>query len=600
MKGRGLNSIPIRFALITAVLATLCVAMQLHLWLGLVSETAAVVPTVIVSLCAVVFPTVVTWAAAARLTGQIRALRTSTEAIVSGDFDSPVEVDCACEVGGLADSFRKMVGRLNSNILRMNVLAYNDALTGLPNRIVANHMLGHMTAAGRNAEGAVIFIDLDGFKKVNDMLGHEAGDELLRKVSLRIIEKGLDRTPDELDTCTTPFGELCERAPEDIVVFRFAADEFVALLPGETDLEALEARAASILAAIEEPVDIGGNRVTIGASIGIVRTPVDSASPDELLRFADLAMCAAKEAGRSGFRFFDRSMRERVVERNRMEDDLRRALADGVELTLHYQPKLDCRTLECVGVEALARWNHPTRGMISPATFIPLAEAAGLMPALGASVLRIAARQCREWLDAGKERHVALNVSPAQFENPALADEILAVLREFDVDPRLIELEITESILTSDFETARSRVLQLQDAGMQISIDDFGIGFSNLSQLAKLPFDALKIDRSLIADIGSNPKSEQIVKAIMAMANALDYRTIAEGIEEMNQLHFLQKAGCDKLQGFLFARPMPAEELDRWEGERTRHAVGQMQEVLAAQWPTPGGAGRRRGLSSLG
>lgn len=579
MKGRGLNSIPIRFALMTATLTTLCVSAQLYLWIGVGDEQAGLALIAAIMACVILIPTAITWAAATKLTGQIRALRNSTEAIVSGDFDTPVDVDCACEVGGLADSFRKMVGRLNSNILRMNVLAYSDALTGLPNRIVAIHMLTHLTAPGNGGEGAVLFIDLDGFKKVNDTLGHEAGDELLRQVSIRIIEKGLNRTQDQLDTCTTPFGELCERAPEDIVFVRFAGDEFVALLPHVVDIDAVERQAAAILSSLEQPFDIKGNVVTIGASIGIVRTPIDSTDPAELLSLADLAMYAAKEAGRNRFKFFDPSMRDLVIERNRIEAELRQAVEND-ELVLFYQPKLDCRTLEPVGAEALVRWNHPTRGMISPGIFIPIAEQAGLMSAMGLSILRMAVRQCRQWLDDGVSRKVAVNVSPVQFENPHLVPEILAVLSEYGVDPGLLEIEITESMLMADFETTKCRVIQLQEAGIKISIDDFGIGFSNLSQLAKLPFNALKIDQSLIAGIGENPRSENIVKAIVRMAHALGHRTIAEGIEKSEQLYFLQKVGCDQVQGFLLGRPMPDSELAGWQQERSRNFVGRLQEEL--------------------
>lgn len=574
-KGKGLNSIPIRFAVMTGVLSTLCVVAQLYLWIGVGYEHVSLPVIAGIMACAITVPTAITWAAATKLTGQIQALRISTEAIVAGDFDSPVDVDCACEVGGLADSFRKMVGRLNSNILRMNVLAYSDALTGLPNRTVATHMLNYLTKSDDGREGAVLFIDLDGFKQVNDTYGHDAGDELLKQASLRIIEKGLKRSPEQLDTCTTPYGELCERAPEDIVFVRFAGDEFVALLPGVSEVEVLSSMAADMLSCLEEPFLIKGSPISVGASIGIARTPIDSNQPAELLNFADIAMYAAKEAGKNGFRFFDHSMRDIVIERNTIEADLRQAI-DADELALHYQPKIDASTLEFVGVEALVRWNHPTRGMISPGRFIPIAEQSGLMPLMGASILRLAVRQCRDWLNSGVRRNVAVNMSPAQFENPNLVSEILAVLRQYDVDPNLLELEITESMLMTDFSVTRDRVLQLQGAGIKISIDDFGTGFSNLSQLAKLPFNALKIDRSLIDDIGKNEKSENIVKAIVDMAHALGHKTVAEGIEKIEQLQALQRIGCDTLQGFLFGRPMSAIDLETWQGKRNKNAIGQM------------------------
>jgi two-component system CheB/CheR fusion protein len=283
-------------------------------------------------------------------------------------------------------------------------------------------------------------------------------------------------------------------------------------------------------------------------------------------------------------------MRDLVLERNRIEAELRQAIA-GDELTLHYQPKLDAATLECVGVEALVRWSHPARGTVLPGTFIPIAEQAGLMPVMGASILRIAIRQCRAWLDAGIRRKVAVNVSPAQFENANLVPEIIAILREYDVDPALLELEITESMLMSDFASTRDRVIQLQEAGIKISIDDFGIGFSNLSQLAKLSFNAIKIDQSLIGDIGRNDKSENIVRAIVDMTHALGNRTVAEGIETPEQLHFLQRIGCDTLQGFLFARPMPAAELEDWQTERSQNPVAQIHEqignTLRRSWSSP-------------
>lgn len=591
-KGKGLNSIPIRFALMSGMLAILCVAVQLYLWVGIGIDAASIALIVAISVLAILVPTTVTFLAANKLTNYIRALRRSTDAIVAGSLDSPVDVDCACEVGGLADSFRKMVGRLNANIVRMNVLAYTDPVTNLPNRAVVMHMLGHMTAPSNAGKGALLFIDLDGFKKVNDTLSHEAGDEMLRQASLRIIRQGLKRAPEQLDACTTPFGELCDRAPTDIVFARFAGDEFVALLPGITDTDALSKKAHAVLKALETPFDIGGNIVTVSASIGIARTPVDSTDPAELLNFADLAMYAAKQAGRSRFVFFDPSLRDTAIERNEIEADLRLALRTD-ELTLHYQPKLDTRTLECVGVEALLRWHHPRRGDISPEIFIPVAEQAGLMPALGASILRMAAQQSRIWLDAGVRRKVAINVSPAQFERPNLVSEVLAALVEYRVDPDLIELEVTESMAMSDFAVTKRRMDQLQQAGIKIAIDDFGIGFSNLQQLTRLPFDALKIDRSLIADIGKNPKSEAIIKAIVGMAHTLGHKTIAEGIETSRQHAFLQRIGCDKVQGFLFGYPMSAAALDAWEQERARGAEPQQEDKSTSKWRGQASMARR-------
>lgn len=271
MKGRGLNSIPIRFAVMTGVLTTLCVGAQLYLWVGVGYEQAAWALIATVMGCAIVIPTTITWAAATKLTGQIRALRNSTEAIVAGDFDSPVDVDCACEVGGLADSFRKMVGRLNSNILRMNVLAYSDALTGLPNRIVATHMLNHLTKPGNSGQGAVLFIDLDGFKQVNDTLGHHAGDLLLRGVAHRLQSLMRD-------------GDLAAR---------LGGDEFAVLLPGAGCAQA-SLLAKSFIAALATPFELDGGLGRVGASIGIAVWPDHALKGEDVLRLADQAMYVAK------------------------------------------------------------------------------------------------------------------------------------------------------------------------------------------------------------------------------------------------------------------------------------------------------------------
>ncbi|NVN87402.1 MAG: EAL domain-containing protein [Rhodopseudomonas sp.] len=579
-KGKGLNSIAIRFGLMAAGFSALCVGAQLYFLAQPESARGAALAASCV--LSILLPAAVTYLAARKLATQIGALRAGTEAIAAGNFDSPLEVDCACEVGGLADSFRKMVGRFNSNIVRMNALAHSDMVTGLPNRAVVAHMLSQLTAQDAAGEGAVMFIDLDGFKKINDVLGHEAGDELLRLVGDRIIHDGLDRQPEQLAAYTTTFGELRAEPPQGPVLARFAGDEFVLLFPGLTGADAVERHAEAILSAIRRPFLIWDNEVEISASIGIARTPIDSDDPAELLNFADLAMYAAKQGGKNRAAFFEPALRDDIVERSTIEADLRYALDYG-GLSLHYQPQLDSQTLECVGVEALARWDHPTRGPVSPAIFIPIAEQAGLMPQLGAHIFRMAARQCREWLDAGIRRRVAINVSPIQFENPNLIRESLAILAEFDLDPGLIEIEITESMAMSDFAASQSRVRQFQDAGVQISIDDFGTGFSNLSQLAKMPFDSLKIDRSLIADIGSLPKSEAIIRAIVSMAHALGYSAIAEGIETPMQHQFLQRLHCDAVQGYLFARPLTATQLDRWEQGRSQNVVRNWQDNLSVQ-----------------
>ena len=566
MYGKGLNSIRWRFTLASIVLTLVGVTLRERLleqawrpdaawWASLALLTFTIAAA--------------TFWMASRLTGLIASLKRSTDAIAAGDFDAPVDVDCACEVGGLAHSFRQMTSRLNANILRMNALAHVDAITGLPNRTVIDHLLRYALADARRNQfrAAIVFIDLDGFKRINDTLGHDGGDQLLRLASARILQQGLRRSHETLDTCMDPFGNPCDRLPEDIVFARFAGDEFVAVLPGQTDRAVLAAVGEAVIEALREPFRIKNQDVVVGASIGIAIAPDDTDSAAELLTFADLAMYSSKQAGKSRCMFFDKKIRESLFARARIESDLRLALQRH-ELVLHYQPKVSTQTLEIGCVEALVRWQHPQRGLLMPAEFIDVAEQSGLMTTLGDQVLELAVRQCRAWLDQGIRRPVAVNVSPSQFVEVDFVPRLLEHLSQAHVPAELLSIEITESIAMTDFEQNVARLTTLRQAGVRVAIDDFGIGYSNLSQLTRLPMDELKIDRSLICDIGVSERSEAIIRAILSMAHAMGYRTIAEGIETSEQLAFLRALGCTAVQGYLLGRPMPADELDIWARER--------------------------------
>jgi two-component system CheB/CheR fusion protein len=456
-----------------------------------------------------------------------------------------------------------MTSRLNANILRINALAYTDAITGLPNRTVVEHLLAYALAPERAGafRGALVFIDLDGFKRVNDALGHEAGDELLRAAAQRLLETGLGRTLQTIDHCTDTFGNPCNRLPEDIVFARYAGDEFIAVLPGVTQRGELGAVGQRLIAALAAPFRIRGQDVTVGASVGIAVAPEDTTNAAELVNFADLAMYDAKQAGRGRCRFFDQRIRQSIVERTRIEADLRRALAAD-QLILHYQPKVRAVGGSLCGVEALVRWQHPQRGLLLPAAFIDVAEQAGLMGTLGERVLRLAVRQCRAWLDQGIRRPVAVNVSPTQFNDPAFVPGVLAGLREAGVPASMLTVEITETMAMQDFDATAQRLSALRGAGVRISIDDFGVGFSNLSQLARLPVDEMKIDRSLVSEIGRSAKSEALIRATVGMARGMGFRTVAEGIETPAQRDFVAALGVDGLQGWLFGRPSPASAYD--------------------------------------
>lgn len=585
-KGAGLNSIPIRFMLMSLMMTAVSL-WSAHAFLLSGHSHPSALWTALCILTLSVVPAIVTFVAASKLAGMIRSLHKSTQAVVEGDLNSPVDVDCDCEVGGLADSFRAMISRLNHNILRMNILAYTDPVTRLPNRAVITHALSVMSRS--DCDATLFFIDLDGFKQVNDTLGHETGDELLRQVSDRIIERGFGMSRDDIDNCTTTFGELCTSCPQKLVFARFAGDEFVALLPERMERFELELQSREIIAAVSEPYHINGTEVSVSASIGIARAPIDTADHEELLSHADLAMYAAKKAGKARMQFFNDSLREIVVEEARLESEIRWAI-DRDEFVLHFQPKVNAQDLSVSGVEALVRWQHPEQGLLLPDQFIDIAEQRGLMPNLGNCILHLAARQARAWMEADVPMPVSVNFSAAQFDRPQLVSEVLGVLDQYRVDPSLIEVEITESMVMSDFAETRYRLRRLQEAGVRVSIDDFGTGFSNLSQLAQLPCDVLKIDRSLIAEIGRNTKSEAIINAIVSMANALGHQVVAEGIETIEQHSFLEGLGCHMLQGHLFGRAMPLDKFEQWREQRStgparaaiQHLSGRVASLTAA------------------
>lgn len=591
VKGQGINSVPIRFGLLALALGLICGVGQALVWQGeLLQQTPLITATLVFALI-VIAQAGVTYFVARKFARNIQSLQESTDAIAAGNLDRPIDLQCSCEVGGLADSFRSLVNRLNSDLRRKNMLAHRDALTGLPNRAVLTHMLECLVAA--EMPGTVMFIDLCGFKKVNDAFGYRAGDQLLYDVGSRLSRVGFAREIDQLDWGVSTFGEFERRPPRDLTLARFAADQFVVLLPGVVDLDHCERHAKGVLQALNLPFDVNGTSCALSAHLGIARVPLDSRDPSEILRFADLAMMAAK-AERKPWRLFCTALSDGVVDRSRLESDLRQAIVHG-EIELYYQPQVDGRTGRLCGVEALARWPHPARGMISPKVFIPLAEQAGLMSLLGSHVLRSAVRQCAEWQRAGRPRRVAINISAAQFDDPNFVRDALAAIAEYGADPTLIEIEITESMAMSDLPAAHQSLIQLRESGVQIAVDDFGTGFSNLSQLARLPFTTLKIDQSLIEGLGCSRKGEVLVKTIVTMAEGLGHTIVAEGVETLAQKQWLEAQGCYVHQGFLFARPMPAAQVDQWsESQALDGMIGQLQRITTM----PAGERRMR-MSAL-
>ncbi len=425
---------------------------------------------------------------------------------------------------------------------RIEFLAHHDPLTGLPNRLLLRDRVAQALSHAARVQGrvALMYLDLDRFKTINDSLGHPVGDALLREV----VER--------LKSCVRDSDTIC----------RQGGDEFIILLNDVRDSEAVSRIAEKIHLRMTEPVTLGKHVLTTSFSIGIALGPEDGNDFDTLLQKADTAMYHAKEAGRNGHRFFTEQMNRQVVEHLTLENKLRRAL-ENHEFVLHYQPQLDLAENKIIGVEALIRWNSGEDGLISPARFIPVAEASGLIAPIGAWVLREACRQARVWQDAGLAPFtVAVNLSAMQFKRPDLINTVINALVLADLDSQWLELELTESILIQDAEATVDAVRRLKALGIKLSVDDFGTGYSSLAYLKRLAVDKLKIDQSFVRDLGRDPEDSAIVRAIIQMAHSMKLKTIAEGVETPELVEVLRLFHCDEIQGYYLARPMPADELE--------------------------------------
>jgi diguanylate cyclase (GGDEF)-like protein/PAS domain S-box-containing protein len=426
---------------------------------------------------------------------------------------------------------------------RIHHLAHHDALTGLPNRgAFIDRLEGLLPyAAARGATLALLFIDLDHFKRVNDSLGHLAGDALLRTVANRITSA----------------------LRVDDLVARFGGDEFVVLLSGDQPTAAVREVAHKLLAVIGAPVEVEGASISVTPSIGISIFPQDGQTPDALIKHADTAMYHAKSRGRADCRFFEPAMAEAAYRDLAMESRLAQAIRER-EFVLHYQPQVSLRDGALVGCEALIRWSHPERGLVGPDEFIPLAEARRLMLPIGDWVLREAVAQARRWSDAGLAVPLAVNLSTMQFQAAGFADAVRSLLAEHGLHGGLLELELTERMLMDDVGAVRETLEPLRALGVRIAVDDFGTGYTSLGHLKKLPIDRLKIDRSFIRDLPDDPGSAAIAGAMIQMARGLGMRTVAEGVETVAQRDWVVARSCDELQGNLEAEPMPAAAFEDW------------------------------------
>ena len=440
--------------------------------------------------------------------------------------------------------------RILESHARIDTLAHQDALTGLPNRVLAHDRLEHTIALARRRQSpaAVLFLDLDDFKTINDSMGHSAGDLLLCAVAQRLL--ALVRHSD--------------------TVSRQGGDEFLIILDDVADDEAVTAIAAKIMEQLTAPFVVQGLDVTTTGSLGIAMFPKDGADVDSLLKHADLAMYRAKDAGRNAFRFFDAEMNNHVVEHLQLTTGIRQALKNK-EFQLYYQPQFELVTGRIVGAEALIRWQHATLGFIPPAKFIPVAEHSGLVHELGAWVISEACRQTKAWQSQGLgDLLIAINVSPVQFRRDDIEREVANALEASKLSPSSIELELTESLLLADSQHLTGVLQRLRAMGIQFAIDDFGTGYSNLGYLSRFDVERLKIDQSFVLRMLHNPNDEGIVRAIIEMAHCLKLDVVAEGIEDAATLRRLTELGCEFGQGYHWSPALPAAEFVEFYGRHQR------------------------------
>jgi diguanylate cyclase (GGDEF)-like protein len=526
-----------------------------------------------------------------RVTAPLSRLAKMADEVASGQLKQPVDIDGSGEVKEIASILNGIIGGLSHYKTRMDVdhqllsmkveertsqlsrrneelnkavaevtetkdrlrqMAYYDSLTSLPNRRLFTEQLDLLLRlAKRNKQTlALLFLDLDNFKRINDSLGHSAGDLLLREVGARLASCVRD---------SDVVAHYVDSGPK-IDVSRLGGDEFTVVLNQIDKPESAALVAQRLLDALVQPMMIGGHELVVTPSIGIAVAPDDASDVDGLLKAADTAMYHAKSSGKNKCLFYHKDMDAAGVERLQLETDMRKALERN-EFCLHYQPQVDTRNGSVVGAEALVRWEHPTQGMIPPFKFISLAEEMGLIGELGDWVLREACCQMKQFQAMGLNLpKVAVNVSALQF-NPTFIHRVQEVLVETGLDPACLELELTEGVLMSDSSATVQALLELKELGVHLSIDDFGTGYSSLSYLSRFPLDELKIDRSFVIEMLKSDSDAGLVVAIIAMAKSLNLRLVAEGVETHEQYNFLTSNGADVIQGYLFSKPVTAEEL---------------------------------------
>jgi diguanylate cyclase (GGDEF)-like protein len=529
------------------------------------------VGAIAVVLALLVFAILVTLVLTKRLVAPMHRLMRAARAVGAGRLDVYVPANSSDELGLLTHTFNHMTRKLGESQSEVGnyqrtledkvaqrtkeleiatahayKLAQHDILTGLPNRSLLNQRLKQILALAQRDGTHVgcLFLDFDHFKRINDTLGHDAGDHLLQSIAQRLISA----------------------VRESDTVARLGGDEFVIILPGLNPAQAAF-EVMTVLTRVREsfmaPFRLSDQMPTLTCSIGVAMYPVDAADGGNLIKQADTAMYAAKEAGRNSYRFYTADMNARVQLRLQLETDMRRGLMDD-EFFLVYQPQIEMKTGRACGVEALLRWRDPDRGVISPADFIPIAEESGMILALGARVLRDACRQVMQWHRLDMPLRLSVNLSVQQLQHDSWLSIVEEALASSGLSPTHLDLEITESVIITHPEKAVATLTKLKQMGVSITIDDFGTGYSSLSYLARLPIQAVKIDQRFVHGLEKNRNDEAITQAIIALSHSLGLRCIAEGVETAAQFNFLRAHGCEEAQGYLISRPMPEAQLRGW------------------------------------
>ncbi|PWV97675.1 EAL domain-containing protein (putative c-di-GMP-specific phosphodiesterase class I) [Hoeflea marina] len=560
--GKGLNSTRMRLSLIFAALGGLAMVLTaLPGWLGHEIPQFQVrlgLAALSLLICAALMHRI-----SAGLTGPIRDLTDAARQIAGGNLDTDISVDCACDIGLLADSMRTMVRRLRQAHARITDLANFDPATGIANWHVLVHGLDAHIDSAPSAAGSVFFIDVVELRHVLERYGHDCGDQAMRIISERLLAVTPMAT---IEGNRVNAGRPAGRGGP--ILARIGMKDFALHMPGLSDPDGIRRLACAMHAAMVEPVAVEGHRIALTIGVGIASYPLHAGNGRFILRRAALARSQVLANPRlAGTCVLDQPMLDVLLQAEATERELREAVARG-ELEVYYQPKVDALDWSLAGVEALVRWNHPLRGVIEPGEFIAMAERTGIIVDLGMFVMEKSVRQCAAWTALGRAIEVSINVSLEQFQQADFSTTVIELVKAHGCPPQLITIEITETIASTDIAMVRGQIDPMREFGIRFAIDDFGTGYSNLAQLATLKFDILKIDRSFVAGLETEGAGKEVSRSIIQLGRNLGCRVVAEGAETIGQVSAASALGCDEIQGFYFARPMTLAAFEGWQHKR--------------------------------